>query len=339
MPMRAPPKPPASQVWSGKRRMPSDHFDGRRFFNPTLKPDFAPSLPMLSRMLREPRNGWPRTIENTGVPRLHGPLERDEIAITFVGHATFLIQFDGLAILTDPVWSNRAGPFNLTGPRRVREPGVAFEALPNIDLVLLSHNHYDHLDKATLKALRHAFDPAICFAAGDMRLIRPFGFRDMRELDWWDEAHFDSGLKITFTPAQHSSARGLHDRHRSLWGGAMIESRGRRIYFCGDSGYAPHFTDIRARLGAPDIALIPIGAYEPRWFMTPIHMNPSEAVQAHRDLESRQSIGMHHGTFQLTTEAIHQPVIDLKAALAEHGVDERAFVTQPEGETVVYRVP
>ena len=140
MPMRAPPKPPASQVWSGKRRMPSDHFDGRRFFNPTLKPDFAPSLPMLSRMLREPRNGWPRTIENTGVPRLHGPLERDEIAITFVGHATFLIQFDGLAILTDPVWSNRAGPFNLTGPRRVREPGVAFEALPNIDLVLLSHN-------------------------------------------------------------------------------------------------------------------------------------------------------------------------------------------------------
>ena len=119
----------------------------------------------------------------------------------------------------------------------------------------------------------------------------------------------------------------------------MIESRGRRIYFCGDSGYAPHFTDIRARLGAPDIALIPIGAYEPRWFMTPIHMNPSEAVQAHRDLESRQSIGMHHGTFQLTTEAIHQPVIDLKAALEAQDVDERAFVTQPQGETVVYRVP
>jgi L-ascorbate metabolism protein UlaG (beta-lactamase superfamily) len=202
--------------------------------------------------------------------------------------------------------------------------------------VLLSHNHYDHLDQPTLKRLKRAFDPAICFAAGDGRLIRPLGFRDMHELDWWDAAHVGE-TKITFTPAQHSSARGLHDRHRSLWGGAMIERRGRRVYFCGDSGYAPHFAEIRARLGAPDIALLPIGAYEPRWFMTPVHMNPAEAVRAHRDLESRQSIAMHHGTFQLTTEPIHQPAIDLAAALAEHGVDPRAFVVQPEGETVVYR--
>lgn len=316
----------------------SDHFDGRRFFNPTLKPDFAPNLRAIRRMLREPRSRWPMAVENTGVPRLDAPLGGGEIAITFIGHATFLIQIDGLAILTDPIWSERAGPFNRMGPRRYRKPGVDFNALPRIDLVLLSHNHYDHLDKATLRNLKRAFSPTICFAAGDARLIAPLGFNDMHELDWWDETSFADKLKITFTPAQHSSARSLHDRHKSLWGGYMIESRGRRIYFSGDTGYCTHFADIRARLGSPDVALLPIGAYEPRWFMTPIHCNPDEAVRAHRDLGSKQSIGMHFGTFQLTTEAIDQPVIDLKAALAANGVPESEFVTQPEGETVVYRV-
>jgi L-ascorbate metabolism protein UlaG (beta-lactamase superfamily) len=319
-------------------RPASDHFDGRRFFNPTLKPDFVPNFRMLSRMLREPRRGWPQSIANTGVPRLNLPLGEGEVAITFVGHATFLIQVDGLAILTDPVWSDRAGPLNLMGPKRVRKPGIAFGDLPKIDLVLLSHNHYDHFDKATLRQLRRAFSPTVCFAAGDTRLVAPLGFNDMRELDWWDETTFADRLKITFTPAQHSSARGLHDRHKSLWGGTMIETKGRRIYFSGDSGYCAHFADIRPRLGAPDLALLPIGAYEPRWFMTPIHCNPAEAVRAHRDLGSKQSIGMHFGTFQLTTEAIGQPVIDLKAALAEASVAESEFMTQPEGETVVYRL-
>ena len=342
--MHAPPTSPASQAQPRQARLNqarpvSDHFDGRRFFNPTLKPDFAPNLSMLRRMLREPRTLWPRAIENKGVPRLHTPLGDDEIAITFINHATFLIQIDGLAILTDPIWSERAGPFNRMGPRRYRKPGVDFGALPKIDLVLLSHNHYDHLDKATLRNLRRAFSPTICFAAGDRRLIRPLGFRDMHEFDWWDDTSFGDKLKITFTPAQHSSARSLHDRHKSLWGGYMIESRGRRIYFSGDTGYSTHFTDIGARLGSPDIALLPIGAYEPRWFMTPIHCNPAEAVRAHRDLGSRQSIGMHFGTFQLTTEAIDQPVIDLKAALADHRIAESEFITQPEGETCVYRMP
>lgn len=337
--MHAPPTPPASRARLNQVRPVSDHFDGRRFFNPTLKPDFVPSLRMLRRMLREPRTPWPRTIENTGVPRLDAPLGAGEVAITFIGHATFLIQIDGIAILTDPVWSDCAGPLNLFGPKRYRKPGVDFGALPKIDLVLLSHNHYDHFDKATLRRLQRTFAPTIVFAAGDTRLVAPLGFGDMRELDWWEETSFAEKLKITFTPAQHSSARNLRDRHQSLWGGYMIESRGRRLYFSGDTGYCTHFSDIRSRLGAPDIALLPIGAYEPRWFMTPIHCNPSEAVRAHRDLGSKQSIGMHFGTFQLTTEAIDQPVIDLKAALAQDGVPESEFVTQPEGETVVYEVP
>jgi L-ascorbate metabolism protein UlaG (beta-lactamase superfamily) len=146
-------------------------------------------------------------------------------------------------------------------------------------------------------------------------------------------------LKITFVPAQHSSARGLFDRHRSLWGGYMIESLGRRVYFGGDSGYSKHFSDIKFRLGSPDVAMLGIGAYEPRWFMKPIHMNPAEATRAHGDLGAKNSIGMHFGTFQLTPEPIDQPLIDLKAALAQSGISDREFVTFHEGETRIYRVP
>jgi L-ascorbate metabolism protein UlaG (beta-lactamase superfamily) len=220
----------------------------------------------------------------------------------------------------------------------VRKPGVAFDDLPKIDLVLLSHNHYDHLDLSTLRKLRKTFSPIVLVAAGDARLVGPLGFTDMRELDWWDATHIGDALTITFVPAQHSSARGLRDRHRSLWGGYMIESRGRRVYFSGDSGYSKHFSDIKLRLGSPDIAMLPIGAYEPRWFMKPIHMNPAEAVRAHRDLRAKHSIGMHFGTFQLTTEAIDQPLLDLNVALGESDILDGEFVTLHEGETSIYRV-
>jgi L-ascorbate metabolism protein UlaG (beta-lactamase superfamily) len=219
----------------------------------------------------------------------------------------------------------------------VRKPGVAFEELPRVDIILLSHNHYDHLDIATLTQLRQSFDPTVLAAAGDARLVGPLGFKDMRELDWWDEIEFNETLKVTFVPAQHFSARGLLDRQRSLWGGYMIESRGRRVYFGGDTGYSTHFSDIRSRLGSPDIAMLGIGSYEPRWFMKPMHMNPAEAVCAHRDLGSKQSIGMHFGTFQLSAEAIDQPQADLKRALLESGIPESEFVTLHEGETRIYR--
>jgi L-ascorbate metabolism protein UlaG (beta-lactamase superfamily) len=317
----------------------SDHYDGKRFFNPTLPTAFAPTLGSIFKMLREPRSRWPRSVENQGVPQLNATLARDDIAVTFVNHATFLIQIGDIAILTDPIWSERASLYRWAGPKRVRNPGVAFEDLPKIDLVLLSHNHYDHLDLATLRRLRQTFSPAIVVAAGDARLVGPLGFKDMRELDWWDDAPIGDAVKITFVPAQHSSARGLFDRHRSLWGGYMIESRGRRIYFSGDTGYSRHFADINSRLGAPDIAMLGIGAYEPRWFMEPIHMNPAEAVRAHGDLGAKYSIGMHFGTFQLTPEAIDQPQADLKAALADSGVSDREFVTLHEGETGIYRKP
>lgn len=320
-----------------KKTPRSDHFDGHRFFNPTLPNDTAPSWRTTLKMAREGRSRWPAWVENQGVPRLNEMLEADDVAITFVNHATFLIQTGGTTILTDPVWSERASPFRRIGPRRVRRPGVAFETLPKIDLILLSHNHYDHLDIATLTQLRERFAPTVLAAAGDARLIGPLGFKDIHELDWWDAIQINGALKVTFVPAQHFSARSLFDRQKSLWGGYMIASRGRGVYFAGDTGYSTHFAEINARLGAPDIAMLGIGAYEPRWFMKPIHMNPAEAVRAHRDLGSRQSIGMHFGTFQLTAEPIDQPQADLKRALSDSGIPESEFVTLHEGETRIYR--
>ena len=324
---------------AGAARAISDHFDGRRFFNPTLPKGSAPGLRSVFKMLREPRSRWPRSLENKGVSQLNVPLASDDIAVTFVNHATFLIQIGGIAILTDPIWSERASPFRWAGPRRVRKPGVAFDDLPRIDLILLSHNHYDHLDLATLKRLRQTFSPIVLLAAGDARLVGPLGFKDMRELDWWDETPVGEELKIAFVPAQHSSARGLLDRQQCLWGGYMIKSRGRLIYFSGDSGYSKLFSDIKLRLGSPDIAMLGIGSYEPRWFMKPIHMNPAEAVRAHGDLGAKQSIGMHFGTFQLTPEPIDQPQADLKAALSQSGISDGEFVTLDEGETRIYRMP
>jgi L-ascorbate metabolism protein UlaG (beta-lactamase superfamily) len=317
----------------------SDHFDGTRFFNPTLPDGFAPTLRSISKMLREPRSRWPRSVENKGDSQLNATLAAADIAVTFVGHATFLIQIGGIAILTDPIWSERASPFRWMGPRRVRKPGVAFDVLPKIDLVLISHNHYDHLDLETLKRLRQTFSPAVLCAAGDARLVEPLGFADMRELDWWDETEIGEGLKVTFVPAQHSSARSLLDRQRSLWGGHAIKSRDRLIYFSGDTGDSRHFSDIKARLGSPDVALLSIGAYEPRWFMQPIHMSPAEAVRAHGDLGAKHSIGMHFGTFQLTPEPIEQPRADLAVALAQSRISDGEFITLDEGETRIYRVP
>jgi L-ascorbate metabolism protein UlaG (beta-lactamase superfamily) len=231
------------KAWS-----PSDHFDGKRFFNPTLPKDSTPSRLSTLKMLREPRSRWPAWVENKGVPRLNETLGANEVAITFVNHATFLIQTGGITILTDPVWSERASPFHWIGPKRVRKPGVKFEDLPTIDIVLLSHNHYDHLDVATLAQLRQRFAPTVLAAAGDTRIVGPIGFKDVRELDWWDEVQLIDALKVTFVPAQHFSARGLFDRQESLWGGYMFESRGRRVYFAGDTGYSTHFLDIRNRL-------------------------------------------------------------------------------------------
>jgi L-ascorbate metabolism protein UlaG (beta-lactamase superfamily) len=274
------------------------------------------------RLLREPREPWPSTIP---VGEAKPPsLGTAAAAVTFIGHSTFLVQTPSGHLITDPVYAMRAGPFASLGPRRVRRPAVALDDLPRISTVLLSHNHYDHCDLGTLRALRDRFRPRVITPLGNARLLRSAGIRDVEELDWW-EASTSSSLSVVLTPAQHFSARTPFDRNRALWGGFVLSTGAARIFFAGDSGYAEHFREVRVRCGPIDLALLPIGAYEPRWFMKEMHMNPAEAVQAHQDLESSRSVAMHFGTFQLTTEGIDEPLRALDAALDARGISRTAF--------------
>jgi L-ascorbate metabolism protein UlaG (beta-lactamase superfamily) len=219
------------------------------------------------------------------------------------------------------------------GPRRVRAPAVRFEDLPPVSLVLLSHNHYDHCDWRTLRALDQRSHPLVITPLGNRRLLESVGVSQVEELDWWQDAS-RAPFPITLTPAQHFSARTPFDRNHALWGGFVFTIADRRIFFAGDSGYAPHFRDIRRRLGPVALALLPIGAYEPRWFMKDIHMNPAEAVQAHLDLEAERSVGMHFGTFRLTPEGIDEPVRALAVARRERQVSADAFVTLDSGASL-----
>jgi L-ascorbate metabolism protein UlaG (beta-lactamase superfamily) len=307
----------------------SDHFDGRRFFNPE-GPAIQP-FTKVPRLLLEPRTRWPARV--AVVPAVPASLDGSTAVVTFVGHSTFLIQTPAGNILTDPMYSDRAGPWNLLGPRRVRPPAVRLDDLPPVSLVLLSHGHYDHLDLRTLRTLAARFDPLAIAPLGHESLIRSAGIRRVETLDWWDGAK-TAPIEVTLTPAHHFTARTPFDRNRALWGGFVIQAGGCRIYFAGDTAYVPFFSEIRERLGPIDLALLPIGAYEPRWFMRSVHMNPAEAVQAHLDLDAARSIGMHFGTFQLTAEGIDDPVHRLAEALRDRNVPAARFRAIGFGESV-----
>jgi len=276
---------------------------------------------------------WPRRVEDPPQPppARVGP---GRIAATFIGHASFLVQIGGRSVLLDPIWSRRASPLRFAGPRRVRPPGQPLAALPGVDLLLVSHCHYDHLDLPTLRAVRRRWAPPAATGLGNARHLAKAGIRGARELDWWETAEA-AGLRVTYVPAQHFSARTPWDRNRGLWGGFVLQAGGATVYFAGDSGWCPWFAEIGARFPGIDLALLPIGAYEPRWFMRTQHMDPEEAVRAHLVLGARRSIGMHFGTFAgLTDEAIEAPVEALAAARARHGVAAEAFGTLPFGATL-----
>jgi L-ascorbate metabolism protein UlaG (beta-lactamase superfamily) len=299
-----------------------------------VNPNGAAGQPFsaVPRLFLEPRTPWPRQVEQ---PLQQPPPLRDSVAlVTFIGHSTFLIQTAAGNILTDPMYSRRAGPLNMFGPPRARQPAVRFEDLPPISTVLLSHNHYDHCDVPTLRMLATRFDPVLVTPLGNGALARSSGMRKVEELDWWDESRI-ARLPIVLTPAQHFSARTPFDRNRALWGGFVLAAgSGGRIYFAGDTAYASFFGDIRDRLGPIDLALLPIGAYEPRWFMQAVHMNPAEAVQAHLDLDPRESIGMHFGTFPLTTEGIDEPLRALEAACRARAIPASRFRTLGFGDSM-----
>jgi|AntRauTorckE6833_2_1112554.scaffolds.fasta_scaffold01914_2 L-ascorbate metabolism protein UlaG (beta-lactamase superfamily) len=237
------------------------------------------------------------------------------MVITYVNHSTFLIQTAGINILTDPVWSDRVSPFSFAGPKRFRPAGVRFEDLPPIDVVIISHNHYDHLDLNTIRRLEEKFQPRYIVPLGVKRLLKANWIRYIDELDWWEEQRIDTDITVHSVEAQHFSARGLFDRNKTLWSGYVIDTPSGNIYFAGDTGYGDFFKKIRQKHPNITVGLIPIGAYQPRWFMKPMHVNPEEAIQVHRDVGARISFGMHFGTFPLADDGMKDPENDFARAI------------------------
>jgi L-ascorbate metabolism protein UlaG (beta-lactamase superfamily) len=287
------------------------HFDGKRFFNPD-----TPQSRGLRDVLRWKLSSRPEKsasfVPDVVPSKPPTCVNGHELRVTLVNHSTLLLQESTVHILTDPIWSERASPLTWIGPRRHRAPGVRWEDLPRIDIALLSHNHYDHLDLATLRRLADRGQSQFIVPIGVARLLRSHGIGPVQELDWGDSLPMGR-TTIHSVPAAHFSARGLFDRNRTLWCGFVIETADHTIYFAGDTAFGNHFGQIRKRFGAPRLALLPIGAYEPRWFMAPFHMAPDEAVRAHEILGAKTSIAIHHGTFQLGDEGIDTPKQQLRA--------------------------
>lgn len=311
----------------------SDHFDGQRFINPGgVK---AKGLKEVFKwMFTRKRSPWKAQAPNSSYER---PLKffNDGLKITFINHTTFLIQFNGVNILTDPVWSKRVSPFSWAGPKRVAEPGIRLEDLPRIHLVLLSHNHYDHLDINTVRVIAGAHHPRFVVPLGVKAYLDQHGISNVVEMDWWQKEKFES-IEINAVPAQHFSGRGMFDRDKTLWCGYTLEAGERRIYFAGDTGYNTQtFKDIAKHFKSFDISIIPIGAYMPRWFMSPIHISPEEAVKIHLDTNSKKSIASHFGTFPLADDGYEDPINDLRTALATHDLPEKEFIILKNGASVI----
>ena len=254
--------------------------------------------------------------------------------MVWIGHATYLINKDNLTILTDPVFSKRASPVRFAGPKRLIPPAIPIDKLPKIDVITVSHNHYDHLDLRSLKKIYKANPNAIFLVPkGDKRRLERRGIENVIEFLWWEEIEI-KGSKFIFTPVQHWSARGIADRNKSLWGGWFMNLKTETIYHAGDTGYSKDFIETKKRLGSPSISLIPVGAYAPRWFMKTNHVNPPEAIQIAIDLESERNFGMHWGTFQLTDEEILEPPKLLKESLRDQGLPDNFFNILRPGQIV-----
>jgi L-ascorbate metabolism protein UlaG (beta-lactamase superfamily) len=324
-----------SRYYNGPK---SDHFDGERFFDPQGVPPRSRRDLLrwhIDRRWRAPKAKWPVWAPSPYSDRPPARVEGATWRISYVGHASMLIQTAGLNILLDPVWSKRVSPFRFVGPKRVNDPGIVFADLPSIDVVLVSHGHYDHLDLTTLSRLAAVHRPRVVTPLGNDTIMKNHDPTIAAEAyDWEDRVNIGAGVVATLVATRHWSARNLSDRNMSLWASFVIEAPGGRIYFVADSGYGDgrHFRGACERHGPFRLAILPIGAYEPRWFMRDSHMNPAESVQAFIDCGAELALGHHYGTFQLTDEPIDAPLVALADALKDVGISTERFRTLRPGE-------
>ena len=309
----------------------SDHFDGTRFFNEEHDHTFIDMFKWLWEMETVE---WPEWINDPPQPKPVEFVNDGSVRVTYINHATILIQMDSINILTDPIWSERASPVPWTGTKRIRSPGIKMEDLPSINLILISHDHYDHLDIPTLKELAKRDQPQILVGLGAKTILESEGIALVHEMDWWQDYPIQSiNMKITFVPALHNSGRILFGGNRTLWGGFVLEGKSGRVYFAGDTGYGQFLNALKERFSEFNLTIFPIGSYEKRWFMKTQHMNPDDAVKAHIFLNSKQSVGIHYGSFlEHPEQTIDNHETDLQAALIKYKVLESEFWILQFGE-------
>ena len=340
-----------------KMQQVSDHYDGERYFNPGA----APPSPLPAS--RESRRGgyrwiwrwifgseWPQWREAEGdTPPGAPPVARvahGALRVIPVGHATFLIQMDGINILTDPIWSDRCSPVSWAGPRRHRAPGIRFADLPPIDVVLVSHNHYDHLDLPTLEHLAKKGTPRSVVALGNRDLVREAGIPSVDELDWWQAVPLPPDITVTLVPAQHFSSRSLWDRNKTLWGGFVISGPSGNVFFAGDTGYGPHFREIARRFSPIRLAILPIAPFPPRRLQDQprsrfpsVHMGPPEALDAQKDLGAQTGIAAHFQVFQLGPDGFEDAVNELALTLKERNLPPGSFIAPLPGQVIDLPLP
>jgi len=305
------------------------HFNGSKFTN-SSGAEASGFSDLIKWLLNREQGNWTE-VKERGEPRIPENRIDDNIHITYINHATFLIQSMGKNVITDPIFSDRASPFSWAGPARMRPPGIALQEVPPLDVVIISHNHYDHLDRASVENIHRRDNPLFVVPLGVGGYLEGLGISRIIELDWWQE-HAWEGISVQSVPAQHFSGRGMFDRDKTLWSGYMLRSEAGLVYFAGDTGYdETMFREIGSRAGNPDIALIPIGAYKPEWFMSPIHVSPAEAVRIHEDVKAQVSIAMHYGTFPLADEGQFTPLQELDSVKRTRQTSP-AFIVLPQGQ-------
>jgi L-ascorbate metabolism protein UlaG (beta-lactamase superfamily) len=316
----------------------TDHFDGRRFHDPAGVPPKPFSDIVRWQFGRDrKRSTWPVWAPSPYADSPPARVDGARVRLSFVGHASWLIQTAGLNILVDPVWSQRCSPVPFAGPKRRNDPGIAFEALPKIDIVLVSHGHYDHLDVRTLSRLAKNYAPRVVTPLGNDIAMRAADHAIKAEaFDWHGRTELGDGVAVTLVPTRHWSARGMFDRNKALWASFVLETPAGKLYIVCDSSYGDgsHFRRVAEAHGPIKLAILPIGAYEPRWFMRDQHMDPEDAVRALADCGAEQALAHHHGTFQLTDEAIDAPAIALGEALDAANVPRERFAVLKPGQVV-----